>query len=109
MYQFLRVIQRGQAVEAVVGDFGHPQMRLARISRALSYLLLGQHHEQRRLAHLWQAYDSGFHDLSFQPSAISSQPELLVKAAPLDKCQIKPQGDCVSAARTLTSELMADG
>ena len=62
MHQLLRVIQRSQAVEAVVGDLGHPQMRLARIPAALRYLLLGQHHEQRRLAHLWQAYDSGFHD-----------------------------------------------
>jgi hypothetical protein len=68
MYQFLRVIQSGQAVEAVVGDLGHPQMRLARISRALRYLLLGQHHEQRRFAYLWQADDSGFHECAFRLS-----------------------------------------
>src|SRR5664280_884633 len=95
MHQLLRVIKRSQSVQAVVGDLGHPEMRLARISGALSYLLLGQHHEQRRLAHLWQAYDSGFHDLSFQPSAISSQPGLLVEAAPLHKRVTKTWGDCV--------------
>jgi hypothetical protein len=48
-------------------------MRLARISRALSYLLLGQHHEQRRFAHLWQADDSGFHKISFLWSVVSCQ------------------------------------
>jgi hypothetical protein len=75
-------------------------MRLARISRALSYLLLGQHHEQRRLAHLWQAYDSGFHDLSFQPSAISSQPELLVKAAPFLAISRQPSAFSQSCRHT---------
>ena len=61
MHQLLRVIEYGQPVEAVVGYLGHPEMCLARISAALRYLLLSQHHEQRCLAHLWQAYDSGFH------------------------------------------------
>ena len=62
MHQLFRVVERGQAVEAVVGDLGDSEVRLARISAALRDLLLGQHYEQRRLAHLWQAYDSGFHD-----------------------------------------------
>jgi hypothetical protein len=32
--------------------------------------------------------------ISFQPSAISSQPELLVKTAPLDKNEIKTLAGC---------------
>ena len=60
--QFLRVVQRGQPVEAVVGDFGDAEMGLARIAvRALRHRLLGQHDKERSLAHLWQAYDAGFH------------------------------------------------
>ena len=61
--QLLGVVERGQAIETVVGDLGDAEMRFARIAmRALRHRLLGQHDEQRCLAHLRQAYDSGFHD-----------------------------------------------
>ena len=73
MDQFLRVVERRQTVQAVVGNLGDAQMRLARIAAALRHLLLGQHYEQRGFAYLRQAYDSGFHELAFsrQPSALS--------------------------------------
>ena len=62
VHQLLGVVQRGQAVKAIIGDFGDAEMGLARIAvGALRHLLLGQHYEQRCLAYLRQAYDSGFH------------------------------------------------
>jgi hypothetical protein len=66
MHQLLGIVKGGQPVKAVVRNFGDAQMRLARIAGgALRYLLLGQHYEQRCLAYLGQAYDSGFHELAF--------------------------------------------
>ena len=72
MDQFLGVIECGQAVEPVVRDLGDAEVRLARIA-ALRDLLLGQHDEQRSLAYLGQANDSGFHEVAFspRPSALS--------------------------------------
>ncbi len=62
MDEFLRVVEGGQAVEAVVGNFGHAEVRLARIAmRALRHLLLRKHDEQRCFAYQRQADDAGFH------------------------------------------------
>ncbi len=71
VHQFLGVVERGQAIQAIVGDLGYPQMRLAWIAATLRYLLLSQHHEQRRFAHLGQANDSGFHGCAFRLSLLA--------------------------------------
>ena len=63
MRQLLRVIERGQLVEALVGNFGHSYMSFARIRKSWSgKIRLGQYAEQRCLAHLRQADNSSFHE-----------------------------------------------
>ena len=61
VHQLARVVERGEAVEAVVGDLGDADVRFARIGVRGRELRLGQDLEQRRLAYLRQADDSGLH------------------------------------------------
>src|SRR5580692_2592818 len=62
MREFLRVVKRGQAVEPVVRNLGHADVRLARIGpRLVRKMRLGQNPKQRCLAHLRQANDSSLH------------------------------------------------
>jgi hypothetical protein len=60
--QLLGVVERGQPVEAVVGNLGDADVRLARIGMGLGRKMrLGQDAEQRCLAYLGQANNAGFH------------------------------------------------
>ena len=62
VHQLFGIVESGETVEAVVGNFGNSNMRLTRIGeRVLGELGLGQDAEQRTLAHLRQADDAGFH------------------------------------------------
>ena len=62
MREFLRVVKRGQAIEAIVRNLGHADMRLARIGASLiRKMRLGENSKQRCLAHLRQADNAGFH------------------------------------------------
>ena len=60
--ELLRVVQRGQPVEAVVGNFGDADVGLARVGIGLvGKIRLGENAEQRCLAYLGQANDASFH------------------------------------------------
>src|SRR5579859_2802118 len=68
--ELLRVVERSQAVETVVGHFGDADVSLTRIGvRLRGQVRFGQNAKQRCLAHLWQANDSGFHRAAFKLSA----------------------------------------
>ena len=72
MRQLLRVVERGQVVEAVVGNLGDSDVRLARVGVGLRKMRLGQNSEQRCLAYLGQANNAGLHKSSFWLLAPSS-------------------------------------
>ena len=60
--EFLGVVESGQLVEALVGNFGHADMRLAGVRiRLFGEMRLGEDAKQRCLAYLGQADDAGFH------------------------------------------------
>ena len=60
--QLFRVVKRRQAVEALVRNFGHPDVGLARVRVGLvGKMRLGENAEQRSLAYLRQANDASFH------------------------------------------------
>src|SRR5437899_10363765 len=58
--ELLRVVERGQAIEAVVRNLGDADMSLARIGLGRE-MSLGENLKQRCLAYLRQADDSSFH------------------------------------------------
>jgi hypothetical protein len=62
--QFLGIVESSQAVEAIVGNFRHANVSIARI-RLCRKVRLGQNPEQRCLAYLGQANDASFHKNSF--------------------------------------------
>ena len=63
--EFLRIVERGQAIEAVVGNLGDADVGLARVRESvLGEVRLGQNVEQRCLAYLGQADDAGFHKIA---------------------------------------------
>ncbi len=74
MHQLLGVVERGQAVEPVVGNFGDTEVRLARIARTLRDVLPGEHDEERSFAYLRQADDSGFHSVKKLPASSRKLP-----------------------------------
>ena len=60
--QLLGVVERGQAVQAVVGNLGHADVSLTRIGIGLvGKMRLGENSEKRCLAYLGQANNAGFH------------------------------------------------
>jgi len=64
--QLLGVVERGQAVEAVVGHFSDADMGLARVGIGLlGEMRLGQNAKERCLAYLGQADDASFHKKAF--------------------------------------------
>jgi hypothetical protein len=64
--QFLGIVERGQAVEAIVRHFGDTDVRLARVGISLfGETRLGQNAEERCLAYLRQADNASFHMKSF--------------------------------------------
>ncbi len=64
--ELLRVIERGQTVEPVVRNFGHANVRLARVGAGLlRKMSLGKNLKQRCFAYLRQADNAGFHRGSF--------------------------------------------
>ena len=70
--QLLRVVERGQAVEAVVWNLGDADVRLARVGVSLRrQMRLGQNTKQRCLAYLGQANDAGFHKKASSRSILS--------------------------------------
>src|SRR5215472_1063400 len=77
--QLLGVVLYGQAVQAVVGNLGDPQMGFARVGEgAAGNIRLGEDLEQRCLAYLRQADNAGFH---WEHSAISSQHSVCAAAS----------------------------
>src|SRR5271169_5375614 len=62
MRQLLGIVERGQAVEAVVGNLGDADVRLARVAGLRRKMRLGQNAKQRCLAYLGQADNAGFHN-----------------------------------------------
>ena len=60
--KLFRFEKRREAIEAVVRNFGNPDMGLARVGiGVLRKMRLRQNSEQRCLAHLRQTDDAGFH------------------------------------------------
>ena len=66
MGQLLGIVERGQAIEAVVRHFGDSDVGFTRIGvRLLGQMRFGENAEERCLAYLRQANDAGFHKRSF--------------------------------------------
>ncbi len=59
--QLLRVVERGQSVEPIVGNFGNPDVGLARVAGLRGKMRLSEDAEQLRLAYLGHANNTGFH------------------------------------------------
>ena len=61
-YNSPRMNNLGKLVESLIGHCNHTQIRLNRTKREVCRLCLGtrQTVEQRRLSHVWQAYNSTF-------------------------------------------------
>ena len=65
MGQLLRVVERGQAIEAVIRYFGDADVRLARVGVGLlGEMRLGENLKQRCLAYLRQADNASFHGIA---------------------------------------------
>src|SRR5882762_2322273 len=74
MRQLLRVVERGQLVQTLVGDFGDSDVRLARVRICLlGKMDLGQDAKQRCLANLRQTDDASFHGESALSCQLSVQ------------------------------------
>src|SRR5271165_4845866 len=83
MNQLPGFVERGQAVETIIGHLGDTEMGFARTARAMGYRLLRQHYEQRSLAYLGQADDSSFHRMmtSTPQASVVNDPNQLDKNA----------------------------
>ncbi len=84
MNQFARVTLRGEPVEAVVGNGGDTNVRLARVGAAVRDIRSGENFEQRSLAHLGQTDDSSLH-IDIYRFRVTVSPDFLAQLTDLQK------------------------